>query len=709
MKKLFGIALMAAGCAFAQIGMEGGSDGLHQINTKTLGQWNFTIGTGGNIAIDAWSLSRGGTYEMNGKQYSYNGWDYTQAGNFFVGVGLLDYLDVGAILPVYYEHANSNGPSGETNQWTTSRGDLNLWSKIRIPTDDSKWYSFAVMLNMYVPTGEEAAGVRPRHAWYLNSGDYTHPFTANDWTFAAGLVGTADLTKLSNPKPWRFNLAASYVYPINTDETNVLMYSAGVNWLPKSWMDVFLEYSGEMRLQSKGEYKFEPFEDPMLITPGFRFHLPYNIDFAVGLEVAVRALKNITYDYEEEIKGCGNSVVHYTSDNGTKVNYCYAPTPLVAGAALLTWRFGADMFRDSDDDGVNDDKDKCPHTKKGIAVDSVGCPLDTDKDGVVDTYDKCPNTPAGVSVYTDGCAEKDSAFVTDANAASDSAFRADSLKAAEKARQDSLARIDTDKDGIADLNDKCPNTPEGVLVDSVGCMLDFDMDGVPDNKDKCPNTPEGISVDSTGCPMDFDKDGVPDNMDKCPNTPAGVTVDSTGCPADSDKDGILDGQDKCPGTAPGTPVDSTGCVMDTDKDGVPDNMDKCPNTLQGVAVTEAGCPVNKKEDLDQLKKGIQFKTGSAKLTKKSYTTLNDIASLMRKFKSANLEVQGHTDNTGSEQTNQVLSQKRAQAVVDFLKKKGIEEDRLRAVGYGSEMSIADNNTKEGREQNRRVELVPFEK
>ncbi|WP_298768331.1 OmpA family protein [uncultured Fibrobacter sp.] len=712
MKKLFGIALLAAGCAFAQIGMEGGSDGLHQINAKTLGQWNFAVGTGGNIAIDGWSLARGGKYTQDGRDYSYNWWDYTQAGNFFVSAGLLDNLDVGVILPVYYEHANSNGPSGSTNQWTTSRGDLDLWTKIRIPLDTNKWYGFAVMLNMYIPTGESNAGVRPRHAWYLNGNGYTQPFTADDWAFSAGLVGTADLTKLSNPKPFRFNLAASYLYPLDLDETQTLVYSAGVNWLPKSWMDVFLEYSGEMRLQSKGEYKFEPFEDPMLITPGLRFHLPYNIDFAMGLEVAVRALKNITYDGDEEMKGCGNSMIHYEGEDGSKVDYCYAPTPLVAGAALLTWRFGADMFRDSDGDGVNNNKDKCAHTRKGIAVDENGCPLDSDKDGVVDSYDKCPNTPDSVKVNTDGCADKDSAFVTDANAArtaSDSAFRADSLKAAERARQDSLDRVDTDKDGISDLKDKCPNTREGIVVDSVGCMLDFDKDGVADSQDKCPNTKSGISVDSTGCPMDFDKDGVPDDFDKCPNTKDGISVDSTGCPADSDNDGISDGQDKCPGTAAGMPVDSVGCVLDGDKDGVPDNLDKCPNTLEGIAVKEDGCPVNKKEDLDQLKKGIQFQTGSTKLTKKSYTTLNDIASLMRKVKSANLEVQGHTDNTGSEAANQALSEKRAQAVVDFLKKKGIEADRLRAIGFGSEMSIADNSTKEGREQNRRVELVPFEK
>ena len=56
MKKILGTALLAAGISFAQIGMEGGTDGLHQTNAKTLGQWNFAVGTGGNIAIDGWAL-----------------------------------------------------------------------------------------------------------------------------------------------------------------------------------------------------------------------------------------------------------------------------------------------------------------------------------------------------------------------------------------------------------------------------------------------------------------------------------------------------------------------------------------------------------------------------------------------------------------------------------------------------------------------------
>ena len=58
---------------------------------------------------------------------------------------------------------------------------------------------------------------------------------------------------------------------------------------------------------------------------------------------------------------------------------------------------------DSDGDGVTDDKDQCPDTPKGVAVNDVGCPVDSDGDGVTDDKDKCPNTPAGAKVDSDGC------------------------------------------------------------------------------------------------------------------------------------------------------------------------------------------------------------------------------------------------------------------------------------------------------------------
>ncbi|MEJ2373364.1 MAG: OmpA family protein [Sulfurimonas sp.] len=89
---------------------------------------------------------------------------------------------------------------------------------------------------------------------------------------------------------------------------------------------------------------------------------------------------------------------------------------------------------------------------------------------------------------------------------------------------------DTDKDGVVDSKDRCPNTPLGTKVDIYGCSLDSDQDGVVDYIDQCPNTLEGVEVDSKGCPLDSDQDGVVDYKDKCPKTKLGFEVDVNGCP-----------------------------------------------------------------------------------------------------------------------------------------------------------------------------------
>jgi len=96
-----------------------------------------------------------------------------------------------------------------------------------------------------------------------------------------------------------------------------------------------------------------------------------------------------------------------------------------------------------------------------------------------------------------------------------------------------LPSPDSDKDGVFDKNDKCPNTPLGIAVDENGCPLDSDKDGVYDLHDECPKTPLGVKVDKVGCPLDSDKDGVYDYLDKCPDTKQGLKVDVNGCPFSS--------------------------------------------------------------------------------------------------------------------------------------------------------------------------------
>ncbi len=264
---------------------------------------------------------------------------------------------------------------------------------------------------------------------------------------------------------------------------------------------------------------------------------------------------------------------------------------------------------------------------------------------------------------------------------------------------------DADKDGVCDEEDKCPETPKGCKVDEFGCPLDGDGDGVCDGLDQCPNTPTGCKVDANGCEMDSDEDGVCDGVDKCPNTPKEAKVDAAGCPLDTDKDGVADYKDKCPDTPFGCKVDGDGCPVDSDGDGVCDGLDKCPGTPAGLEVDDEGCPVAFKIEQEMTLVGITFAVNSANLTDASKASLDKVVESLQAVPHVKLEIQGHTDSSGGHDLNMELSQKRAQAVVDYFVSKGVDANRLTAKGYGPDRPKYDNKTKEGRDKNRRVEMV----
>ena len=691
-KSILFLVFCLTSIALAQTGLKGGSDGLHQQNAFTLGQWSLSAGFGGSLATDNFYMVKDGQYSYpNGKKVNLDLISPSFSTNIHLALGLLDFLDVGVLLPLHLDMVN---PTYKKSAHLDggAMGDLEFWAKYRIPFAKDDFFQLAFMLGATAPTGKKGVGMHPREVWYINSWGNTDPYTANQWALLGNMIFTLDFTKKEVPLRWNTNLG--FAAPFN-EGANTLVWATGLNYIASAYTDLFFEVSGETRVE-KTAIPREVLDDPFRFTPGVRFHLPSNFDLALGIDVGLNAFSNISYKYNKE-----NAYPVKRTKYGETIRYEVVSTPHIAASAVLTWNLKF-TSKDSDGDGVPDEIDQCARTPEGVPVDSVGCPLDSDKDGIIDYLDKCPNTPEGVQVDSTGCPSD-----IDKDGVPDYLDKCPNTKEGVEVDAEGCP-MDADKDGVPDEKDKCPNTPIAAIVDDEGCPLDSDKDGVPDYLDKCPNTPAGFPVDSVGCTLDTDKDGVPDYLDKCPNTATGIPVDSTGCPRDTDKDGVPDHLDKCPNTAAGISVDSNGCPIDSDKDGVHDHLDKCPNTLEGVKVDSVGCPIDKKQDLSQLNKGINFKTGSNKLTNASYATLDDIVALLRQIPSANLEVQGHTDKTGSDKINLKLSQARAQTVVDYFVKKGIDSKRVRAIGYGSERPIADNATKEGRDQNRRVELIPFE-
>ncbi|GAO43280.1 OmpA family protein [Flavihumibacter petaseus NBRC 106054] len=226
--------------------------------------------------------------------------------------------------------------------------------------------------------------------------------------------------------------------------------------------------------------------------------------------------------------------------------------------------------------------------------------------------------------------------------------------------------------------------------------LDEDKDGVVDSLDACPTVP-GLPA-LQGCP-DRDGDGIADKDDKCPDTPG--IAKYQGCPIpDTDGDGINDEEDKCPTVAGVAKYE--GCpIPDRDNDGVNDDEDRCPD-IAGPA-DNGGCP--KLETSKFNAAAVQFVTGSATLTAAAKRELDKAARILNEqYPTVNVEIAGHTDNTGSAPFNQKLSEKRAAAVKTYLVKKKVSADRLTAVGFGQDQPIGDNKSASGKAQNRRVEF-----
>ena len=337
---------------------------------------------------------------------------------------------------------------------------------------------------------------------------------------------------------------------------------------------------------------------------------------------------------------------------------------------------------DIDGDLVSDDLDDC------LVVPGVwefkGCP-DADKDGIKDLDDHCPQE-AGLPEFN-GCPDKDGDRIPDKD------------DACPEEPGDSLYNgcPDSDKDGIIDSKDDCPTVP-GIEAFK-GCP-DTDGDGIKDDEDACPEVPGPLV--NNGCP-DTDNDGLFDFIDNCPEV-AGPK-ENNGCPwPDTDQDGTLDKDDDCPNT-PG-PRENAGCpYTDSDNDGLRDKDDKCPNTPGPIE--NDGCPEIEEEVQEILRtafENLEFETGKDIIKEESIPSLTELAEVLVKRPEWKLQISGHTDNVGNDQANLVLSKKRAEAVKNFMISKTIESERLYVLFFGETMPIASNDTKEGRQKNRRVEM-----
>lgn len=156
-------------------------------------------------------------------------------------------------------------------------------------------------------------------------------------------------------------------------------------------------------------------------------------------------------------------------------------------------------------------------------------------------------------------------------------------------------------------------------------------------------------------------------------------------------------------TAATAPVAAKVIDKDSDNDGVVDSKDKCPGTAAGVTVNAYGCAEKEKA---QVKINVQFAVGKTTIADGYDSDLKDLAAFMTEHSNTRVEIQGHTDSSGSKVINKRLSEARAQAVKAYLVNElKMDASRINAKGYGDEMPVASNATPEGKQANRRVVAI----
>ncbi len=350
--------------------------------------------------------------------------------------------------------------------------------------------------------------------------------------------------------------------------------------------------------------------------------------------------------------------------------------------------------KDKDGDFVSNPFDDCPDVK-GV-WEFRGCP-DTDNDRIPDTSDECP-AEAGLIEFN-GCP-------------------------------------DTDRDGIKDSDDECP-TIAGTL-EMKGCP-DTDGDGVKDSEDKCPTVP-GVQ-EFAGCP-DTDGDGIMDRADNCPTEPG--PLHNYGCPdnvrlhlvdeygnvvatAVKGEDGfvfkkiptdrsymfLLEGEDEEFPAQLYITIDNDGektkilaLLNETTGYFEYKHIDSIDEELVILEAEEEAVLLarEEKEILQTAFDHLEFETGKAIIADGSYESLNNLVELLLKKTDWKLSVEGHTDNVGKAASNLILSKKRAEAVKFYLVQRGVGESRVVVKYFGQSKPIADNETEEGRQKNRRVEM-----
>lgn len=380
---------------------------------------------------------------------------------------------------------------------------------------------------------------------------------------------------------------------------------------------------------------------------------------------------------------------------------------------------------DVDSDGIVDSLDICDNSINNDDITPYGCSQkeeDSDLDGVVNSKDRCPDSVFGANVNTFGCAIEDGVnkFATNKE---DFINSVTAYTEASPVKSDKLGLYDYEFNVAANKNVKSTDLDNHLMYDNFALIKRFEfvnMDKFDIKNNNLAKVAEVINnykdqdikvtvIGHTQATQDkqasFDKAAsyaktIRDEL-SAKGVSESVLIEESR--VDYDRSFLeTNRSDKTLNNVVAialyVPKKIEKIVLDDDNDGVINELDKCPNTPSGYMVDENGCTT--KINLEVL-----FENNSAVIRENSKEKVLAFGKFLNDNKNFNTVITGHASKTNrsSAKYNQILSEKRANAIKNLLVSNGIKFSRIQAVGKGFEVPVARNDTLEGQAQNRRIE------
>jgi len=634
-------------------------------------------------------------YSMDNSPYKYMIDKYLGLNLYgFISLGLSDYFDISVGAPAYGEFLRTDKTSLDGVRTSEQKdlsgggqGNLLVSVKFRAPFDNSFPLDVAIIPGFGVNTGRENMnkqndyGPWIRDPMFLNVSDSVNyplghdvasSYTNANHFFKFGFAGTLDLHRVRAQIPLMLHLNYAFRTPLGVDGNNypdIHSFAAALEWTPMQYISLYGEYYTDMPTKWPNRNNVDNSVDLNTVSLGGSFHLSKHVDMHLGAQIFVgdkeKYIDNLLTNLDNEgnrVRYSARLIPDYVAFGGFTVKL-FTMEPIVEEVEEVEEEY---RNPDTDEDGVCDPW-----------VSETGRQREFKK--TCSGIDLCPYEEGPSS--NKGCPEKEA----DAAPAPTILF--------------TVSPDVVSKGQSVTLTWQVSNA-HSVEIEGIG---EVDVSG---SKKVKPTANTTYTLTATGeggtrtssADVEIAAGPVPSILFSAnpESIQAGHSVtlkwEVTNATEVNIDNGV--GKVQTKGSKQVKPTMNTTYTLTATGEG--------GTRTESVDIEVAEPP---KIEARVNLQGVTFGSGNATLTPNAKKVLDGVAEQLLANPKVKIEIQGHTDNQGKPAANQDLSERRAKSVVGYLATKGVSTTRMKAVGYGQDVPIADNKTNEGRELNRRIEMV----